>query len=202
MTAHPKDKHPTVGHPMVKRPMLLAGPPAPLVIRTLGAIVDWSVVVLAAIMVILVFFNVLSHAIGKDLAATTELCELLMVWVTFLGGASAARRGAHMSINEFLDKLGIKNRKWADTLIGLLCLSMLALLIGYGLSIAQTGLMNELTVLHISMAWQYAALPVGAAFMFVFVGWDTVQTLRGVPRDKRFPEEAHVPVAPKLSEGR
>ncbi len=202
MTAHPKDKHPTVGHPMVKRPMLLAGPPAPLVIRTLGAIVDWTVVVLAAIMVILVFFNVLSHAIGKDLAATTELCELLMVWVTFLGGASAARRGAHMSINEFLDKLGVKSRKWADALIGLLCLSMLGLLIGYGLSIAQTGLMNELTVLHISMAWQYAALPVGAAFMFVFIGWDTVQTLRGVPRDKRFPEEAHVPVAPKLSEGR
>jgi TRAP-type transport system small permease protein len=199
---HPTDKHPMDGHPMVKRPMLLAGPPAPFVIRTLGAIVDWTVVVLAAVMVILVFFNVLSHAIGKDLAATTELCELLMVWVTFLGGASAARRGAHMSINEFLDKLGVKHRKWADTLIGLLCLSMLGLLIGYGMSITQTGLMNELTVLHISMAWQYAALPVGAAFMFVFIGWDTVQTLRGVPRDQRFPNETHVPVVPKLSEGR
>ena len=202
LDTHPLDTHSIGKHSMVKRPMLFAGPPAPPLIRTLGAIVDWAVVVLAAIMVTLVFFNVLSHAIGKDLAATTELCELLMVWVTFLGGASAARRGAHMSINEFLDKLGVNQRKWGDALIGLLCLSMLGLLIGYGVSITQTGLMNELTVLHISMAWQYAALPVGAAFMFVFVGWDTVQTLKGVPRDKRFPEEAHVPVAPKLSEGR
>jgi TRAP-type transport system small permease protein len=173
---------------MIKPPMLLAGPPAPRFIRALGALVDWTVVVLAAIMVTLVFFNVLSHAIGRDLAATTELCELLMVWVTFLGGASAARRGAHMSINEFLDKLGTPGRRWADAAIGLLCLGMLGLLIGYGLSITQTGLMNELTVLHISMAWQYAALPVGAAFMFVFVGWDTIQTLRGVPREQRFPD--------------
>lgn len=173
---------------MSKRPMLLAGPPAPFAIRTLGALVDWTVVILAAIMVALVFFNVLSHAIGKDLAATTELCELLMVWVTFLGGASAARRGAHMSINEFLDKLSIGSRRWADAAISLLILGMLGLLMVYGVSIAQTGLTNELTVLHISMAWQYAALPVGAGLMFVFVGWDMVQTLLGIPREERFPE--------------
>jgi hypothetical protein len=105
--------------------MLIDGPAAPLPIQWLGRLVDWSVVVIGAVMITLVFFNVLSHAIGKDLAATTELCELLMVWVTFLGGAAAARRGAHMSINEFLDKLGVSNRRWADTAIGLLCLAML-----------------------------------------------------------------------------
>ena len=53
----------------------------------------------------LIFINVVMHAMGKDLAWLTELGELMMVWVTFLGGAAAAHRGAHMSINEFLDKL-------------------------------------------------------------------------------------------------
>jgi TRAP-type transport system small permease protein len=169
--------------------MIADGPPAPLPIQWLGRLVDWSVVMIGAVMVVLVFFNVLSHAIGKDLAATTELCELLMVWVTFLGGASAARRGAHMSINEFLDKLGVSGRRWADTAIGVLCLAMLAMLIYYGMSITQTGLTNELTVLHISMAWQYAALPVGAFAMFVFMAWETYQAAIGVPREKRYPSQ-------------
>jgi TRAP-type transport system small permease protein len=171
--------------------MLVDGPAAPLPIQWLGRLVDWSVVAIGAVMVMLVFFNVLSHAIGKDLAATTELCELLMVWVTFLGGAAAARRGAHMSINEFLDKLGVSNRRWADTAIGVLCLAMLGMLIYYGISITQTGTMNELTVLHISMAWQYAALPVGAAAMLVFVGWDTYQAATGVSREERYPRTEH-----------
>jgi TRAP-type transport system small permease protein len=171
--------------------MLVDGPAAPLPIQWLGRLVDWSVVVIGAVMITLVFFNVLSHAIGKDLAATTELCELLMVWVTFLGGAAAARRGAHMSINEFLDKLGVSNRRWADTAIGLLCLAMLGMLIFYGISITQTGTMNELTVLHVSMAWQYAALPVGATAMLVFVGWDTYQAAIGVSREERYPPAEH-----------
>jgi hypothetical protein len=50
---------------------------------------------------------------GKDLAWVTEFGELLMVWVTFLGGACAAQRGAHMTITEFIDKLPGR-RRWAD----------------------------------------------------------------------------------------
>jgi TRAP-type C4-dicarboxylate transport system permease small subunit len=60
------------------------------------------VVAIGAVMIILVFVNVLLHIVGRDLAAVTEmLAELLMVWVTFLSGGSASRRGAQMSITEF-----------------------------------------------------------------------------------------------------
>ena len=84
-------------------------PPAPLAPASLaafGAAVDWAVVAIGAVMIALVFVNVLLHVVGKDLAWVTELAELLMVWVTFLGGACAARRGAQMTITEFIDKLG------------------------------------------------------------------------------------------------
>jgi TRAP-type transport system small permease protein len=169
-------------------PLLSPGPNAPAPIRALGVVVDWAIVTIGAVMVALVFINVVTHAFGKDMAATTELCELLMVWVTFLGGAAAARRGAHMSINEFLDKLTPEKRRWADAAIGLACVALLALLVWFGISITRTGLTNELTVLQISMAWQYAALPVGAAAMLVFVAWDTWLTLRGVSREERYAE--------------
>ena len=100
-----------------RRPLLPSGPPSPLPIRVLGAAVDWAVVALGAAMVALVFVNVVFHVFGGDVAWTTELCEFMMVWVTFLGGAAATRRGAHMRITEFLDKLDGLPRRWADALV-------------------------------------------------------------------------------------
>ncbi len=79
-------------------------------------------VVLGSVMVIMVFFNVIMHVIGKDVALTTEFCEFMMVWVSFLGGASAARRGLHMTITEFLDKLSGPMRRLADGIIQAFCL--------------------------------------------------------------------------------
>ena len=79
--------------------------PSPAWLRWLGKAVDWSVICIGGSLAALIFINVVMHAMHKDLAWLTELGELMMVWVTFLGGAAAAHRGAHMSINEFLDKL-------------------------------------------------------------------------------------------------
>ena len=166
--------------------LLPPGPPAPAPIRFLAACTDWSIVGIGAAMIVLVFFNVIVHLFNKDMAWTVELCELLMVWVTFLGGAAAAYRGIHMSINEFLDKLAEPSRRWADAAIQAACCAILLLLVWYGWGIVQASWDNILTVLNVPMAVQYLALPVGAGLMLVFVGNDLWQTLRGVPRDVRY----------------
>ena len=167
-------------------PMLPDGPPAPAPIRLLGATVDWTIVAMGAVMVGLVFLNVLFHIWGGDIAWTTELCELLMVWVTFLGGAAAARRGIHMTITEFLDMLTAERRRWADAAIQVVSFAVLALLVWYGMAIVNAAWGNELTVLQIPMAIQYLALPVGAGAMGVFTGWDLLQILRGRTREQRY----------------
>lgn len=166
--------------------LLHAGPAAPAPIRALGWLVDWAIVAIGGVMVLLVFMNVIFHITGRDIAWTTEFCEFLMVWVTFLGGAAASRRGLHMTITEFLDKLGSRGRLVADGAIQLLCLAMLGLLAWYGMGIVNAGWGNELTVLHFPMAIQYLALPVGAAAMAVFTAWDLVQIARGRDRTQRY----------------
>lgn len=138
-------------------------------------------------MAVLVFFNVSLHLVSKDLAWVTELGELLMVWVTFLGGACASQRGAHMSITEFIDKLAPAQRRWADALVQALCLGMLAVLVRYGWSLVAGNWGNLLTVLEWPMAIQYMGMAVGCTLMAVFVAWDLVQILRGVPRAARYP---------------
>jgi len=161
-------------------------PPAPKLIRWLGYTVDWTIVLLGLVMVVMVFFNVIMHVIGKDVALTTELCEFMMVWVSFLGGASAARRGLHMTITEFLDKLSGPMRRLAYGIIQAFCLVVLGLLVKFGVGIVMANWGNELTVLEWPMAWQYLSLPVGSAAMLIFVSFDLIQIIRGKTREERY----------------
>jgi TRAP-type C4-dicarboxylate transport system permease small subunit len=168
--------------------LLPPGPPAPLPILWLARAVDWSIVAIGATMALLVFVNVLLHVLHGDIAWTTEFCELLMVWVTFLGGAAATRRGAHMAIGELVGRLSGATRRFADAAIQLVVMVTLGLLVWYGIGIADAGRMSELTVLGWPMATQYAALPVASAITMVFVGWDLAEILRGRTRAERYGE--------------
>ena len=161
-------------------------PPAPKLIRWLGNAVDWTMIVLGAVMVIMVFFNVIMHVVGRDVALTTEFCEFMMVWVSFLGGASAARRGLHMTITEFLDKLSDPMRRLADGIIQAFCLVVLALLVRFGMGIVMANWGNELTVLGWPMALQYLSLPIGSVAMLIFVAFDLAQIFRGKTRRERY----------------
>lgn len=162
---------------------------APALIRWLGKLVDWSVMGLGGGLAVMVFINVVLHAAGRDLAWLTELGEFLMVWVTFLGGAAAAQRGAHMSINEFLDKLGPVGRKWADAAVQAFVLIVAGVVLYVGVNIVQSSWGTVLTTLEWPMAWQYMPLPLGMALMGVFVAWDLFQILCDVPREYRYPAD-------------
>ena len=166
--------------------MLPAAPHAPRALAWFGDVVDWIVVGIGATMIALVFVNVLLHIVQKDLAWVTELAELLMVWVTFLGGACATRRGAQMTITEFIDKLSGKRREVADAAVDAFALAVLAALVFYGARLVAAGWTNELTVLEIPMSFQYLGMPVGCFAMGVWIAWDLVRIARGHSRSQRW----------------
>jgi TRAP-type transport system small permease protein len=161
-------------------------PSEPAPIRALGLAVDWLVVAAGAAMVVLVFVNVLLHLVGRDIAWVIEFCEFLMVWVTFFGAAAASRRGAHMAVTELVDLAPGAAQRWIDAAIQAVVLVILGLLTWYGYGLVQASRGNVLTILEMSMAWQYLALPVGSAVTFVFVADDLVRVLRGMSREQRF----------------
>lgn len=181
LCARPPSKGATVAAPWLD-PL----PHAPWPVRAVGRLVDWCVVALGAGMTGLVFVNVSLHLVGRDLAWVTEFGELLMVWVTFLGGACAAQRGMHMTITEFIDKVPARRRRWADLAVQSACLAMLLVLVRYGWSLVDANWGNQLTVLEWPMAVQYMGMAVGCSLMALFVAWDLWQIARGVPREIRY----------------
>lgn len=166
--------------------LLPSAPPAPPLLAAFGAAVDWTVVLIGAAMIVLVFANVLMHLLNFDIAWVTELSELLMVWVTFLGGASATRRGAQMTITEFIDKAHGRARLLADGLVDGVAGAVLVMLVYYGMHLVQIGWGNELTVLQIPMSFQYLGLPVGAAAMLVWVAYDLWLIAHGRSHEERW----------------
>jgi TRAP-type C4-dicarboxylate transport system permease small subunit len=169
------------------RPLFPPSPRAPRLLEAIGVATDCAVVAIGATMIVLVFFNVCLHVIGKDLAWVTELAELLMVWVTFLGGACATRRGAQMTITEFIDKLEGDRRRRADAVVDLFGIAVLAALVWHGVSLVIASWGNELTVLQIPMSFQYLGMPIGCALMLLWLAWDLWRILRGEGRERRWP---------------
>jgi TRAP-type C4-dicarboxylate transport system permease small subunit len=166
--------------------LLPRGPVQPWPIHLLGRVIDWGLVCAAGVMIALVFFNVCTHAAGFDLAQTTETCELLMVWVTFLGGASITRRSGQMVITEFIDKLDGRSRLIADFVVQVFALVVLGILFWFGLAIVGNNWGNYLVVLNIPMAYQYMPLPIGSGAAMIFVAYDLSQILRGKSREERY----------------
>jgi TRAP-type C4-dicarboxylate transport system permease small subunit len=169
--------------------LLPRGPLQAMPIHLLARLIDWVLVVAAAVMIVLVFFNVCAHVAGRDLAATTEACELLMVWVSFLGGASIVRRSGHMAITEFIDKLDGGERLVADFLTQLFALVVLAILFWNGLIIVGNNWGNILTVLGIPMSIQYLPLAIASGAGMIFVVYDLYQIVRGKSRRERYGED-------------
>lgn len=168
-------------------PLLLPVGEAPPVLRLLGRVVDWTVISIGAFLTAAIFVNVLLHQVGRDMAGLTELGELMMVWVTFLGGASAAQRGLHMSITEFVDRLGDGARAKADAAIAAVGGALMALLGVYGWRLVQANWDNALTVLEWPMAIQYMGMAIGCSISALFMLFDGWQAARGVPRERRYP---------------
>ncbi len=161
--------------------------PEPAPLRWLGDLVDVAVTLLAVMLLVVMFANVAARvALNSDLAWNTEFGEFVLLWATFLGGASAARRGAHMRITEFVEAMPAAVQKLVEVATRIGVIGLLLLLISYGWSITESTMGQELTVLHVPMGLQYLAMPVGSALALVFVVYETVLLLRGKP----IPQEA------------
>jgi len=156
--------------------------PEPAILRWIGDAVDIAVTTLAALLLFVMFANVAARLLlNTDIAWNTEFGEFVLLWATFLGGASAARRGAHMRITEFVEAMppAFGHATEIATRVGVIVL--LGLLIWYGLSIANSTMGQEMTVLHWPMGVQYLAMPAGSALALLFVLYETLLVVKGEP---------------------
>lgn len=157
----------------------------PFLLQALGDLIDVVIIILAAMLIAVMFVNVVSRAIlNADIAWNTEFGEFVLVWVTFLGCAAAARRGLHMRITEVAAILPATVRRFADVAAGAAVIVLLALIVWRGSLIVASTMHQQMSVLYWPVGLQYLALPVGAFLTMVFVVYTTALIALAVTSDE------------------
>jgi TRAP-type C4-dicarboxylate transport system permease small subunit len=75
-------------------------------------LLSWLMAASLALMVVLVFTNVvLRYALNSGVAVSEELSRWLFVWLTFLGGIVALHERAHLGTDILVSRLSIRGKK-------------------------------------------------------------------------------------------
>lgn len=100
---------------------------------------------------------------------TEEAMRRLLIWMVMLGIVYAFRRGALVSVDLMLARARGTWRRVLQGLITGVSLAFLGVLVWYGADLAWRVRFQTFASMELSMAWAYAALPVGAALAMVAV---------------------------------
>lgn len=132
------------------------------------AAANLSEVVAAALLVglcLVVLAGIVSRAFGRPVSWSEEVARYVYVWLTFIGAALAARRGANFSLNLVASRLG---PRWAFAMTTLADLGTaafgLALLV-YSGPLVDLASRQRGAAVAIPLSWVFAAVPTGGLLM-------------------------------------
>jgi TRAP-type transport system small permease protein len=151
--------------------------PKPL--RKLSRILDAVIALCGAGVVIIVFGNAFLRFVANyDVAWARELATFLMVWVTFLGLATAEARGVHMRVTEVAAHIfSARARRWLDIGINVVIAVVLVIIIWYGIKISIRTWDQDSTILYWPVGLLYAAMPAGVFLTLIFLTGHTIRLL-------------------------
>jgi TRAP-type C4-dicarboxylate transport system permease small subunit len=126
--------------------------------------------VLLAIICVLGMWQVLSRFVFSQPSTwTEESMRRLLIWCVMLGVVVAFRRGALVSVDLMLRSSRGAWQHVVRTIITVSSLAFLGVLLWFGIDLAWRVRFQTFASMELSMAWAYAALPVGAALAIVAV---------------------------------
>lgn len=135
----------------------------------LDRLTGYAVATLVAAMVTVILASVFTRYVMNDpIGWAEQLAKYLMIWAAFLGASLGIKEGAHIAVNVLVDILSPTLQK-VCTVAGTL------LMTGFLLITAYQGILFTMKVVthtdplvwEMSLAWAYAAIPVGAILMLV-----------------------------------
>ena len=132
----------------------------------------WLIIVMMAVMVAMVFANVVSRYVWNySYIWAEELSQYIMVWITFLGAGLALREGRHVAVELLQDRLPTKVKRWTRRLVVLFIIVFLLVLVVVGLQFSLFAMEQETPVMTIPLGYPYLAVPLGALILLAHIGF-------------------------------
>jgi len=148
-------------------------------IRRLTRLVEWMLVVLSILIFVVVFLQVLfRYLLRQPLFWSEELPRYLLIWMCFLAAALAQKHDAHINITLCLAPLSTRTRQLFKILTDAVILAFLWVLIYSGGLVTSITAHHRSTALQLPMGLVYAALPVGAILMSLYLVLQIADSVR------------------------
>jgi len=139
-------------------------------IRRLTWGVERVLILLSMLIAAVVFLQVVfRYVLQQPLYWSEELPRYLLIWMSFLAAALAQKNEAHINITLAVTPLPTVVQRGIRLLANLVILGFLGVLVYSGSLVTRITAAHRSTALQIPMAVVYAALPVGAALMMLYL---------------------------------
>ena len=116
------------------------------------------------LVVCLTFYQVVTRFVFGHPSAWSEVAARSgTIWMVFLGLAAAFRQGAMIAVDFLIDVSPDRMRRVLHVVVAVASLVFLVILVWYGTAMTLRVRGQNLAGMHVSIAWVYAAIPVGAA---------------------------------------
>lgn len=134
---------------------------------TTDSIVCKIVFLLLAGMIAAITLQIVFRVFFQALTWTEELSRYLLVWSSFLGATLAYKRGMHISVTIFIDKLSGTSKKWAACFSIALSMTFFITATVYGFKLMSMQSIQLSAALRIPMKYVYLGMPVSFIIMAV-----------------------------------
>ena len=143
--------------------------------------------IIVSVMTIVVFLQVVyRYVLASPLHWSEEMARYLFVWLSVLGAALGVQKRGHFGLDLFYRKLPERGKQFMKVVIPLLMGIVALVVLVQGITLVQKTRLQESPAMAISMAWAYAALPIGAGLMVIHL---TVILLRDLRNHGRTGDE-------------
>ena len=132
--------------------------------RILGAILR----VVGIVLVLDVILQIAARYLPLEVSWTDEVARLLFVWFAMLSMALTYAKNQHLCIDYLYLKCGRTSQIVFDYLSISLIIITSILFTYTGIQVTQLVARQKSSIMHISMSWFYAAVPVGFAIVALF----------------------------------
>tara|TARA_B110000438_G_C15819812_1_gene653829 strand:+ start:5334 stop:5792 length:459 start_codon:yes stop_codon:yes gene_type:complete len=138
----------------------------------LDRVIEKLLITIFGLMVINVIWQVITRYFSENPSSfTDELSRYLMIWLGILGAAYVTGKNEHVSIDFFIKKISVQNRKILTMFITLsiICFAIIALVIGGGRLVYITLILQQYSPsLKIPLALVYSILPISGILIIFY----------------------------------
>lgn len=140
--------------------------------KYLDRVIEKLLITIFGLMVINVIWQVITRYFSENPSSfTDELSRYLMIWLGILGAAYVTGKNEHVSIDFFIKKISVQNRKILTLFITLsiICFAIIALVIGGGRLVYITLILQQYSPsLKIPLALVYSILPISGILIIFY----------------------------------